>query len=96
MNVVLKLNAKHGGINSVLDPRSAPFISDPANPTLILGADATHPAPGVMDRPSFTSLVGNVDSGAGEYVATMRAQRTRREIIEDMESMVMVGPSEVS
>ncbi|VDC01533.1 unnamed protein product [Peniophora sp. CBMAI 1063] len=86
-NVLLKLNVKQGGVNSVPDARSISFITDPANPTIVFGADAIHPAPGTSDRPSFTALVGSVDSNAAKYVATMRAQETRKEIIQDLESM---------
>ncbi|KZV61782.1 Piwi-domain-containing protein [Peniophora sp. CONT] len=95
-NVLLKLNVKQGGVNSIPDPRSVSFITDPANPTIIFGADAIHPAPGTSDRPSFTALVGNVDSSASKYVATMRAQETRKEIIQDLEAMVTVKISLVS
>lgn len=33
------------------------------------GADVIHPAPGSDGRPSFTALVGNVDSDTAKYVA---------------------------
>lgn len=34
-----------------------------------LGADVIHPSPGADGRPSFTALVGNVDSDTAKYVA---------------------------
>ena len=89
-NVLLKLNVKQGGVNSIPDPRSVSFITDPAHPTIVLGADAIHPAPGTSDRPSFTAVVGSVDSNNAKYVATMLAQETRKEIIQDLQSMVAV------
>lgn len=33
------------------------------------GADVIHPSPGAEGRPSFTALVGNVDSDVAKYVA---------------------------
>jgi eukaryotic translation initiation factor 2C len=38
-------------------------------PQFVIGADVIHPSPGSEGRPSFTSLVGNVDSDTAKYVA---------------------------
>ena len=65
-NVLLKLNPKMGGINTVPEPRSVSFLTDPAHPTLVLGADVVHPAPGSDGRPSFSAVVGNVDSDSAK------------------------------
>ncbi|KAF8335043.1 argonaute-like protein [Cantharellus anzutake] len=86
-NVCLKINVKLGGINTIPDPRSVPFLTDQANPTLVLGADVIHPAPGSAGRPSFTSLVGNVDSDTSKYIAITKVQTSRQEMIEDLEDM---------
>ncbi|KZT20385.1 argonaute-like protein [Neolentinus lepideus HHB14362 ss-1] len=86
-NVSLKLNVKLGGINTIPDPPSAPFLTDPNNPTIVMGADVIHPAPGSEGRPSFTSLVGNVDSDTAKYIAASSVQTSRREIIEDLHIM---------
>ncbi|KAH9045384.1 argonaute-like protein [Lactarius pseudohatsudake] len=86
-NITLKLNVKLGGVNSVLEPRDISFLTDSANPTIVMGADVTHPAPGLGDRPSFTSLVGSIDTSAVRYVSTIEVQRSRQEIIDAMESM---------
>ncbi|KAG8703536.1 hypothetical protein FRC08_002787 [Ceratobasidium sp. 394] len=89
-NVCLKINVKLGGINAVLPPDpTVKFLGDPANPTLILGADVAHPAPGTEGRPSFTALVGSVDSLGSKYVATHRAQTSRVEVIADLEEMAV-------
>jgi len=40
-----------------------------------LGADVIHPAPGSDGRPSFTALVGNVDSDIAKYVAGLSLYR---------------------
>ncbi|KAI9467034.1 argonaute-like protein [Lactarius psammicola] len=86
-NITLKLNVKLGGVNSVPEPRGIPFLTDPANPTIVMGADVLYPAPGSGDRPSFTSLVGSIDPSAVRYVSTMEVQTSRQEIIDAMESM---------
>jgi eukaryotic translation initiation factor 2C len=49
-----------------------------------------HPAPGSDGRPSFTALVGNVDSNTAKYVATTRVQTSRQEMIDDLHAMSMV------
>ncbi|KAH8999090.1 argonaute-like protein [Lactarius akahatsu] len=86
-NITLKLNVKLGGVNSVLESPDIPFLTDSANPTIVMGADVIHPAPGSGDRPSFTSLVGSIDTSAVRYVSTMEVQTSRQEIIDAMESM---------
>ncbi|CAE6524743.1 unnamed protein product [Rhizoctonia solani] len=87
-NVCLKINVKLGGVNSILMPsEDTKFITDPANPTMIMGADVAHPAPGTEGRPSFTALVGSVDSIASKYVAAHRAQKSRVEGIVDLQEM---------
>ncbi|KAL7282382.1 hypothetical protein ACG7TL_003853 [Trametes sanguinea] len=86
-NVCLKINVKLGGINTIPDWRSSRALMDPQNPTIVMGADVMHPAPGVSDRPSYTSLVGNVDSGTAKYIADCRVQTHRREMIDDLEDM---------
>ena len=53
-------------------------------------ADVIHPAPGADGRPSFTALVANVDSDTAKYVADCRVQTSRKELIEDLESMSQV------
>ncbi|KIJ70038.1 hypothetical protein HYDPIDRAFT_35479 [Hydnomerulius pinastri MD-312] len=86
-NVCLKINVKLGVINTIPDPQSVSVLTDPRNPTIVMGADVIHPAPGSEGRPSFTALVGNVDSDTAKYVATSRVQASRVEIIEDLKDM---------
>ncbi|KAG2021246.1 eukaryotic translation initiation factor 2C [Coprinopsis cinerea AmutBmut pab1-1] len=89
-NVLLKVNVKLGGINSIIDPSGSP-LADPANPTVVMGADVIHPAPGSEGRPSFTALVSSVDTHATKYIACNNVQEGRTEIIEDLEAMVENG-----
>ncbi|KAG6909902.1 hypothetical protein DXG01_014716 [Tephrocybe rancida] len=51
------------------------------------GADVIHPAPGSEGRPSFTSVVGNVDSETAKYIATTRVQTSKQEMIDDLQAM---------
>lgn len=36
-NVLLKVNVKLGGINTIPDPRSVSILTDPMNPTIVMG-----------------------------------------------------------
>ncbi|KAF8974495.1 argonaute-like protein [Flammula alnicola] len=86
-NVSLKVNVKMGGINTIPDPSSITVLTDPHMPTVVMGADVIHPAPGSDGRPSFTALVGNVDSDTAKYVADSRVQTSRQEMIADLYEM---------
>jgi eukaryotic translation initiation factor 2C len=54
------------------------------------GADITHAPPGSRGKPSFTALVGSIDSNAVKYVSRMGVQRSSHEVIEDLEEMCVV------
>ena len=56
----------------------------------MLSADVIHPAPGSQGRPSFTALVGSVDSDTSKYVAECRVQTGRLEMIQDLQEMARV------
>lgn len=34
----IRINMKLGGINTVLDPESAPLLADPKSPTIVMGS----------------------------------------------------------
>lgn len=56
-NVALKINVKVGGRNTVLADaisRRIPLVSD--RPTIIFGADVTHPHPGEDSSPSIAAV----------------------------------------
>ncbi|KIP10717.1 hypothetical protein PHLGIDRAFT_125407 [Phlebiopsis gigantea 11061_1 CR5-6] len=86
-NVCLKINVKLGGINTIPEGRSVPILTDPHNPTMVMGADVIHPAAHSEGRPSFTSLVASIDSDTALYAADCRVQASRQEMIEDLEEM---------
>ncbi|KAK0493443.1 argonaute-like protein [Armillaria luteobubalina] len=85
-NVALKINAKLGGVNVIPDPKSAPIISDPRTPTIVMGADVMHPAPG-SQSPSYASVVASIDSDAARYMAKTTLQLGRQEMIADLQTM---------
>ncbi|KAF8608017.1 Piwi-domain-containing protein [Ceratobasidium sp. AG-I] len=87
-NVWLKINAKLGGINNVLDPTEQKFISDATNPVMVFGASIVRLALGSQRRPSFPAVVGSVDSNAAHYAAVSGPQESRVEMILDLENMI--------
>ncbi|XP_027345224.1 protein argonaute 5 isoform X2 [Abrus precatorius] len=85
-NLALKINVKVGGRNTVLTDAIAlriPHVSD--NPTLILGADVTHPQPGEDSSPSIAAVVASMDwPEVTKYRGIVSAQAHREEIIQDL------------
>ncbi|CAB1321200.1 unnamed protein product [Coregonus sp. 'balchen'] len=75
-NLCLKINVKLGGINNILQP------------VIFLGADVTHPPAGDGKKPSIAAVVGSMDAHPSRYCATVRVQRPRQEVIQDLASMV--------
>ncbi|KAI0292287.1 Piwi domain-containing protein [Russula brevipes] len=88
-NVALKINVKLGGINSY--PVSQIYAGLNKEPTMIVGADVTHPGPGVSDRPSIASLVSSFDATFSRYAAFTRVQTPRVEVIEELEEMFLTA-----
>jgi eukaryotic translation initiation factor 2C len=54
--------------------------------TLATGADVSHPAPGSL-LPSVAALVASMDPHASRYMASIRVQASRVEMIEDIANM---------
>ncbi|KAJ3121651.1 argonaute 1 [Physocladia obscura] len=86
-NVCLKMNVKLGGMNSFLSNAQLPFVSE--RPTIVFGADVTHPAPGSASTQSIAALVGSMDAQCSRYAAAIRVQKGRQEMIQDLASMVV-------
>ncbi|KAI9064296.1 Piwi-domain-containing protein [Trametes sanguinea] len=86
-NVILKINSRLGGVNSVLESQAASFLQQ--QPSMIVGADVGHPGPGSASRPSVTGLVASVDAAVSKLTSYANVQRPRLEIIEDLEGMMM-------
>ncbi|KAI8922026.1 Piwi domain-containing protein [Powellomyces hirtus] len=86
-NLILKLNAKLGGVNVFLDPgKQLQCLGEPMS-TMILGADVTHPPPGTVEGRSIAAVVASMDSRFCEYRASIRIQGARQEIITELCSM---------
>ncbi|PSR84669.1 Protein argonaute 1B like [Actinidia chinensis var. chinensis] len=85
-NVALKINVKVGGRNTVLVDalsRRIPLVSD--KPTIIFGADVTHPHPGEDSSPSIAAVVASQDwPEVTKYAGLVCAQEHRQELIQDL------------
>lgn len=85
-NISLKINVKVGGRNNVLADaisRKIPLVSD--RPTIIFGADVTHPPPGEDSNPSIAAVVASVDwPEVTKYKGHLRTQHHRQEMIADL------------
>nr|XP_043609123.1 protein argonaute MEL1-like [Erigeron canadensis] len=85
-NVALKINVKVGGRNLVLSAalnNKLPYVTD--RPTIIFGADVTHPSPGEDSSPSIAAVVASMDwPQVTKYKALVSAQSHRQEIIQDL------------
>ncbi|KAL5975063.1 hypothetical protein ACLOJK_031739 [Asimina triloba] len=85
-NVALKINVKVGGRNTVLADALAsriPLVTDA--PTIIFGADVTHPSPGEDSSPSIAAVVASMDwPEVTKYRGLVSAQPHRQELIKDL------------
>lgn len=85
-NVCLKVNVKLGGMNLYLNPSNIPFVTQ--KPTIVIGADVTHPPPGDMNKPSIAALAASMDARASRYSSCIRVQSNRAEIVADLANMM--------
>ena len=85
-NICLKINAKLGGSNSVLDLGTRPLVIR-GIPIIIFGADVTHPRSDDTTSPSIASVVASVDLEGGKYRALHRNQKHRQKIIAHLAEM---------
>ncbi|XP_076937309.1 protein argonaute 4A-like [Bidens hawaiensis] len=83
-NLLLKINAKMGGLNSLLSVeclQSIPIVSK--IPTIIFGMDVSHGQPGRSDLPSVAAVVSSRKWPLiSQYRASVRAQAVRNEMID--------------
>ncbi|VDB96565.1 unnamed protein product [Peniophora sp. CBMAI 1063] len=84
-NIAMKLNAKLGGINNIA---SNPTLESLSSGTMIIGADVTHPGPGLVTRPSIASVVTSLDPGWAKYFSCMDVQPPRLERIENLRDLI--------
>jgi len=84
-NVALKVNVKLlGGVNQIIaKPVKLPGFDQP---TIIFGADVSHPGPGSV-FPSISAVVASCDKDGVKYNTAARVQTSREEIILDLKDM---------
>ena len=85
-NICLKINAKLGGSNNIVDLGTRPPVIR-GIPIIIFGADVTHPCSDDTTSPSIASVVASVDLEGGKYRALHRNQKHRQEIIAHLAEM---------
>ncbi|CAI9106107.1 OLC1v1005175C1 [Oldenlandia corymbosa var. corymbosa] len=85
-NVLLKVNAKLGGLNSLLaveNPATLPIVSKVT--TMILGMDVSHGSPGQSDIPSIAAVVSSRQWPLiSKYRASVRTQSPKLEMIDSL------------
>nr|CDM81779.1 unnamed protein product [Triticum aestivum] len=88
-NVALKINAKCGGRNSVFSDIQVSLPVVWKKPTIIFGADVTHPSALDDTAPSIASVVASQDwPEVTKYHGDVHAQGHRVELIEGLEGIV--------
>ncbi|XP_048599034.1 protein argonaute 9-like [Brassica napus] len=87
-NVLLKINAKLGGLNSLLAMERSPRAMMPLVtqvPTFIVGMDVSHGSPGQSDIPSVAAVVGSIEWPLiSKYRACVRTQSRKVEMIDNL------------
>ncbi|KAL0741036.1 hypothetical protein Bca4012_082549 [Brassica carinata] len=85
-NCLLKINAKLGGLNSMLSVERTPaFPVISKVPTIILGMDVSHGSPGQSDVPSIAAVVSSRQWPlVSKYRASVRTQPSKAEMIESL------------
>ncbi|XP_038901423.1 protein argonaute 4-like [Benincasa hispida] len=85
-NVLLKINAKLGGLNSLLAVEHSPSIPMVSRvPTIILGMDVSHGSPGQSDIPSIAAVVSSRQWPLiSRYRAAVRTQSPKVEMIDSL------------
>ncbi|RPD74278.1 Piwi-domain-containing protein [Lentinus tigrinus ALCF2SS1-7] len=86
-NLALKINARLGGVNSIIRSPVSPILER----SMVVGADVGHPGPGVSSIPSMTGLVASVSPDVSEFTSFAQVQRPRVEIIQDLEQMIYLS-----
>ncbi|EXB54656.1 Protein argonaute 4 [Morus notabilis] len=89
-NVLLKINAKLGGLNSMLAIERTTMIPLVSKvPTIILGMDVSHGSPGQSDIPSIAAVVSSREWPLiSRYRAAVRTQSPKVEMIDSLFKLV--------
>ncbi|KAK3386269.1 Piwi domain-containing protein [Sordaria brevicollis] len=89
-NVCMKVNAKLGGVSCALTPKgkSHGFFT---GPTMMLGVDVSHAAPG-SDVPSIAAMCASVDREGYQYRAAVQTNGWRSEMLTEANIEAMLPP----
>lgn len=85
-NILLKVNSKLNGVNHKISGSNLPPVM--RVPTIIVGADVTHPSPDQTDIPSVAAVAASHDPDAFSYNMIWRLQPPRCEIIQDLQQIM--------
>lgn len=84
-NLLMKVNVKLGGVNWNLGSKLSLLVD---KPTIVFGADVTHPGIGETGKPSIAAVVASCDLKATRFVSAVSPQDSRMELIADLKGMV--------
>ena len=90
-NVAMKVNAKLGGITCKIagpNPNTTPFFKCP---TMIIGLDVTHAAPG-SSQPSMAAMTVSMDKHATRYAGACQTNGWRSELVGEANMGQLLGP----
>ncbi|KAK5139822.1 hypothetical protein LTR04_003318, partial [Oleoguttula sp. CCFEE 6159] len=86
-NVALKINMKLGGVNHYIKPEDLKPLD---SKTMVVGIDVTHPSPGsIKGAPSVAGVVASIDGMFAQYLASMRPQQGRVEMVAQLGDMIV-------
>ncbi|PVU87341.1 hypothetical protein BB559_006092 [Furculomyces boomerangus] len=85
-NICLKINTKSGGITNTV--KSPIFSKMFQLPTIVFGADVSHPGIGDYSSPSVSAIVASSNMSATRYSSRAYKQSSRLEIIQNLEECV--------
>ncbi|KAK4492323.1 hypothetical protein RD792_003126 [Penstemon davidsonii] len=85
-NLMIKINAKLGGLSSMLAAEISPSIPMVSRvPTIIVGMDVSHGSPGQSDVPSIAAVVSSRQwPSISRYRACVRTQSPKLEMIDSL------------
>ncbi|XP_034935944.1 protein argonaute-2 isoform X3 [Chelonus insularis] len=86
-NILLKINSKLNGVNHVISAQVKPECLKV--PTIIFGADVTHPSPDAEKIPSIAAVTASSSHDVFKYNFELRIQPAREELILDLENIVV-------
>ncbi|KAF6219194.1 hypothetical protein HO133_005019 [Letharia lupina] len=87
-NVLMKFNCKLGGTTSMIKAKKQYFEES----TMIIGADVSHAAPGMVDMASMAAMTVSLDRTCSRYGAAVQSNGHRVEMITSSNIHEMLKP----